>query len=173
MTMYTVVIVPGDSQDTATRTRMTLRIDTGHPGPRVTGVSVTSEAPEGLTSANFPDIDLAAVVRALASRVFGGGEPSELALFDGGAAAAVPGPSSEGAETSRAEQARSRQGNVVDTSAGRAYRKMPDPDELRANYARIGTVTGLAKYYDVPRHTAQGWIGRLRKLGEATARAAE
>lgn len=47
----------------------------------------------------------------------------------------------------------------------RAYRRMPDADELRAAFDRIGTVTGLAKHYGVPRHTAQGWMARLRRSG--------
>jgi pyruvate/2-oxoglutarate dehydrogenase complex dihydrolipoamide acyltransferase (E2) component len=46
---------------------------------------------------------------------------------------------------------------------GRAYRRMPDPGELEAVYARIGSITGVAAEYGVPRHTAQGWFGRLRR----------
>jgi hypothetical protein len=26
----------------------------------------------------------------------------------------------------------------------------------------VGTVAGVAAHYDVPRYTAQGWVGRLR-----------
>lgn len=46
---------------------------------------------------------------------------------------------------------------------GRAYRRMPDPGELEAAYTRIGSITGVAAEYGVPRHTAQGWFGRLRR----------
>lgn len=46
----------------------------------------------------------------------------------------------------------------------RVYRRMPDVDEVRSAYERIGTVTGLAELYGVPRHTAQGWMGRIRAL---------
>jgi hypothetical protein len=41
---------------------------------------------------------------------------------------------------------------------------MPDAEEVRAVYEAAGTVTGVAEHYGVPRHTAKGWIGRLRKL---------
>ena len=45
----------------------------------------------------------------------------------------------------------------------RSYRRMPGVAQLLADYERIGTVTGLAQHYGVPRHTAQGWMGRARK----------
>jgi transposase len=36
------------------------------------------------------------------------------------------------------------------------------PTDLAEVYQRLGGVTAVAEHYDVPRHTAQGWIGRLR-----------
>jgi hypothetical protein len=50
------------------------------------------------------------------------------------------------------------------SSTDRPYRRMPDVAEIIATYERIGTVTGLAEHYGVPRHTAQGWMGRARRL---------
>jgi hypothetical protein len=47
----------------------------------------------------------------------------------------------------------------------RAYRRMPDPDEVRATYLKARTITGVAAFYDVPTHTAQGWVSRLRRKG--------
>jgi hypothetical protein len=47
----------------------------------------------------------------------------------------------------------------------RAYRRMPDPAELKATYLRSRTITGVAEHYGVPTHTAQGWISRLRRKG--------
>ncbi|WP_189078080.1 hypothetical protein [Mangrovihabitans endophyticus] len=37
-------------------------------------------------------------------------------------------------------------------------------DEVLAVHQREGGVTGLAKHYGAPRHTAQGWMGRARKM---------
>ena len=53
------------------------------------------------------------------------------------------------------------------TSAGgeRAYRRMPDPDEVMAAYEEVGTVSGLAEHYGVPRHTVNHWARRLRGQG--------
>jgi hypothetical protein len=47
----------------------------------------------------------------------------------------------------------------------RAYRRMPDPAELKAAYLETRSITGVAERYGVPTHTAQGWIGRLRRKG--------
>ena len=46
---------------------------------------------------------------------------------------------------------------------GRAYRRAPSADELEAAYEETGTITGVAAHFDVPVHTAQGWISRLRR----------
>ncbi|GIF02390.1 hypothetical protein Ari01nite_98540 [Paractinoplanes rishiriensis] len=46
-------------------------------------------------------------------------------------------------------------------SAERAYRRMPD--DFAAVYRQAGTTAAIADHYGVPRHTAQGWIGRHKK----------
>jgi hypothetical protein len=53
------------------------------------------------------------------------------------------------------------------TAAGeaRAYRRMPDQSELIDAYRQASSVTGLAEQYGVPRHTMNGWLGRLRQQG--------
>jgi hypothetical protein len=50
-----------------------------------------------------------------------------------------------------------------DLDAPRVYRRMPDPVELQRAYEETGSIIGVAKRFDVPAHTAQGWIGRLRR----------
>ncbi len=51
------------------------------------------------------------------------------------------------------------------TSGGtaRAYRRMPD--DLAAVYQQAGSASAVAEHYQVPRHTANGWIRRLREQG--------
>ncbi len=46
---------------------------------------------------------------------------------------------------------------------GRAYRRMPD--DFAAVYQQAGSAAAVAEHYQVPRHTANGWIRRLRKQG--------
>jgi hypothetical protein len=54
--------------------------------------------------------------------------------------------------------------------ATRPYRRMPEATEVLAAYQRIGTITGLAEHYGVPRHTATAWARRLRSQGHAIGR---
>ena len=46
------------------------------------------------------------------------------------------------------------------TASGRVYRRTPD--DLAAVFEQVETVAGVAAHYQVPRHTAQGWVSRLR-----------
>ncbi|MBO0868349.1 MAG: hypothetical protein J2P15_07255, partial [Micromonosporaceae bacterium] len=46
----------------------------------------------------------------------------------------------------------------------RAYRRMPD--DIVTVFRQAGGVTRTAEHYGVPRHTAQGWIRRLRMQGD-------
>jgi hypothetical protein len=49
----------------------------------------------------------------------------------------------------------------------RAYRRMPA--DFAAVYRQVATAAAVADHYDVPRHTAHGWIRRLREQGGAPA----
>ena len=53
---------------------------------------------------------------------------------------------------------------------GRAYRRMPPPEEVLAAYEQAGSLSGLAEHYQVPRHTIQGWASRLRREGHQIGR---
>lgn len=55
--------------------------------------------------------------------------------------------------------------------AGRAYRRMPDPEVIMKAYRKVGTVSGLADRFDVPRHTVNHWARRLRSQGYDIGRA--
>lgn len=50
---------------------------------------------------------------------------------------------------------------ATSADAGRAYRR--SPEDLASVFQRAGSVSAVADYYDVPRHTAQGWIRTLRR----------
>jgi hypothetical protein len=78
------------------------------------------------------------------------------------------GASSDGAVATQqasgpAERGRRRIRTNATVSGARAYRRMPD--DLAETYAQSGSVTAVAKHYGVPRHTAQGWVDRLRRQG--------
>lgn len=63
-----------------------------------------------------------------------------------------------------ASPSRSRSASTSATQA-RAYRRVPE--DLLDRFEEIGTVTALAAHYGVPRHTAQGWINRMRQQSAA------
>jgi hypothetical protein len=51
------------------------------------------------------------------------------------------------------------------SGAGRVYRR--SPADLATVYEQVGSVTGVADHYGVPRHTAQGWLRTLRRNQES------
>jgi hypothetical protein len=61
---------------------------------------------------------------------------------------------------------------VTSGTGERAYRRMPDADAVLAAYEEVGSVSGLADYFGVPRHTVQGWARRLRREGYDIGRTA-
>lgn len=63
-----------------------------------------------------------------------------------------------------------RRGRKAAQSDTRAYRRMPEPDEVMAAYQSAGTITGVAEHFGVPRHTVAGWARRLRGLGYTIGR---
>lgn len=50
---------------------------------------------------------------------------------------------------------------ATSADAGRAYRR--SPEDFESIFQRAGSASAVADYYDVPRHTAQGWIRTLRR----------
>ena len=52
----------------------------------------------------------------------------------------------------------------------RVYRRMPPAEEVMAAYRQVGSVSGLADHFGVPRYTVQGWARQLRKQGHAIGR---
>lgn len=50
---------------------------------------------------------------------------------------------------------------ATSVDAGRAYRRAPE--DLESIFQQAGSASAVADYYDVPRHTAQGWIRTLRR----------
>jgi hypothetical protein len=69
--------------------------------------------------------------------------------------------------SSRAAAAGGRRSKRTAAAAdsGRAYRRMPEPDDVLAAYQEVGTVSGLADHFGVPLHTVKGWARRLRQMG--------
>jgi hypothetical protein len=69
-------------------------------------------------------------------------------------------PAKKATPVKAAAAAKGASGQPAAESSGRVYRRAPD--DLAAVFERMGTVAAVADHYQVPRYTAQGWIGRLR-----------
>jgi hypothetical protein len=56
------------------------------------------------------------------------------------------------------------------TTAPRAYRRMPEAEQVMDVYRQTGSITGVAEHFGVPRHTVAGWARRLRTQGHSIGR---
>lgn len=79
-------------------------------------------------------------------------------------------PASATAASRRSRKTRQTAAAEPSNNGGRAYRRMPPANEVMAAYRQVGSVSGLAEHFDVPRHTVQGWARQLRRQGHAIGR---
>jgi hypothetical protein len=144
---YAITITPLDSDGNVSEdaSQTTVRVDVS--GGQVQIKELTVKVADGskLTQGEVLNLDFDILAQAFGSR---GGAP---AARRAASAPAVP------AATGSRRRAPAK--------TERAYRRMPDPDEVRATYMKSRTITGVAAFYDVPTHTAQGWVSRLRRRG--------
>jgi hypothetical protein len=64
-------------------------------------------------------------------------------------------------KTARTRSTSAKQVTKAGNGGGeRAYRRMPD--DFAAVYQQTPSASAIAEHYHVPRHTAQGWLGRIR-----------
>ncbi|MBN1171124.1 MAG: hypothetical protein JXA67_03030 [Micromonosporaceae bacterium] len=82
------------------------------------------------------------------------------------------GTSARGARKSRAVKSPGTPSGEEGGEKERVYRRMPPAEDVLRAYAEVGTISGLAEYFGVPRHTVQGWARRLRSSGYVIGRGA-
>jgi hypothetical protein len=146
MSGYTVIIAPHEGSSGA---HTTIQVDTAGGQPRVTEVHIRATGTDGLSAQQLPVLDLVALLSALGPA----GSP------------ALPVAPEPVRESAAVRSRRSRKKAAEPEKKGRAYRKMPDQDEVVAAWGETGKVSALAEHFGVPRHTATGWLRRLRTLG--------
>jgi hypothetical protein len=152
---YTVTITPAGGQ---AGPQATIHVDTTGGTARVTELTVRPNG-NGLAAGELPSIDYAGLVAALNP---GGIEP----------APAQPrrrrGRQPVAVKATAAKAARGRR-RAADTAAApkaaRAYRRMPEQDDVVAAWQDSGSTSAVAAHFGVPRHTASGWLRRLRTMG--------
>lgn len=181
MTVFRVAIST-DDDEAAGAVQLLIRVEASGGVHRIAEITMRSNGPAGLTVSSLPEIDLEAIGQALIGGA--GASRASSSAVGAGAATGVVGPSAPAggrvttrrrSDTQQSVDGSADHGRLAavqpaeatryqGTGSGRAYRRMPDAEEVRAVYEAAGTVTGVAEHYGVPRHTAKGWIGRLRKL---------
>jgi type IV secretory pathway VirB10-like protein len=73
-------------------------------------------------------------------------------------AAAAPATATE--ETAPTRKATAKKAGTTAAGGGRQYRRMPE--DFASVYQQTSSASALAEHYGVPRHTAQGWIRRVK-----------
>jgi hypothetical protein len=175
MTTY-IITIRRDGPHAESSGQTTVRFDLSTGRPRVQELLVTAGDDTGLAPSDLPNIDLELLVRAL-----GGALAAKQAIAVQRAdaspvttvgrkrglrsAARIAASKRSGSGATKRRVSGAGVGDSTSDQSGRSYRRMPDPEEVLAAYQQTGTISALAEYYRVPRHTAQGWAGRLRRQG--------
>jgi hypothetical protein len=176
---YTITITPDNGAQT------TVRVDASGSAPRITTLAVQAQDGAGLAPGQLPAVDLELLLRALTptgkgreisapaateetapARRSRGTRPGRATGRRGGSTKPARGAKATTAKATR-RSTPNRRASAESAAAGRAYRRTPD--DLVETYGQAGSITAVADHYGVPRHTAQGWIGRLRRLGQLPA----
>ena len=159
---YTISVSPDDG--TGVTTTMSVSIDEA--GTRITELTVRSANGAGMLPQELPSIDLELLIRAIGIAPTQAAAPTATTASrprkrTGGRGRRSDSPQ----QAARPRRRGGRASATADSSSlgGRAYRRMPD--DLAEVYDALQSVTELARHYDVPRHTAQGWMNRLRGRG--------
>ena len=163
MSAYLVVITAAPDSSGADRdAQITMRVETEGNATRIVEMTMRSTGPQGLLLGKPSWLDLAAVGQAL---IAGAGTPgaAPAAARTRPGRSASPAPVADPTPAARSVRPRRSKAPARSDRGERAYRRMPEVKDLLATYAKIGSVTKLAEHYGVPRHTAQGWMGRARK----------
>jgi hypothetical protein len=142
-----------------------LRIDLTPPQPRIVEISVQSCTDIPLDPASLPRPDLAGIAAALTAADAPVGQSATT--VDSTTAKSTLKDASDRSRDAGDATVSTKRLDGAHQAPGRAYRKMPPVDELMSAFEDSGTVSGLARHYGVPRHTAQGWMTRIRRKPSA------
>jgi hypothetical protein len=134
--------------------------------------------PDALPDASTDDQSPAAVPRSggsLDGKVLADQPTRRRRTRQGGqtAAAAAPTPPATAGRATRrvaAPKQTRRRASAAGDGQDRPYRRMPPAEDVMAAYREVGSVSGLAEHFGVPRHTIQGWARRLRREGHHIGR---
>ncbi|MEJ3743543.1 hypothetical protein WEI85_09670 [Actinomycetes bacterium KLBMP 9797] len=193
MSKYVITITPdNDGAAAADTAHTTVRVDTSTGQTRITELTVRAGTGGGLAPGDLPPVDLDLLVRALTApapaAALTAAEPTAPVAPAAPAATPAPEPDVEAepvarrrrgrkaaakatpAKTATARKSTAKRAQKATAGGPRAYRRMPDADEVMAVYQEAGSITGVADHFGVPRHTVAGWARRLRQMGYTIGR---
>jgi hypothetical protein len=163
MSGYTLTITTHGAHAGA---QTTIDVDTATGRPQITQLRVRPADSTGLSPDQLPLVDLPALILALTPPV---PVPVTVAPVAEPAVVVTPTRPRRAAAAAKATRATGTRRNTRRAAApaetGRAYRRMPDQDQVAAVYRESNSATAVARHFEVPRHTANGWLRRLRTLG--------
>jgi hypothetical protein len=169
MSQYVITIVPvedGSDEITGPVAQTVVRIETGDGHPVVRELTVRAPESAGLTG-ELPYVDFDILLRAFVPPPGRGRGMAAVSAAVGAAptkeATRAEPPRAAPKPTPRPAERSSDRARISRLAAARAYRRAPDYSELEAVYERVGSISGVAEHFDVPVHTAQGWISRMRR----------
>jgi len=173
---YVITITPdNDGAAGAATAHTTVRVDISTGQTRITELTVRAASGGGLAPADLPPVDLDLLVRALTAPT----PPPALRPVAEPVDDFPPAPRRRPRKSAAKKAAPAKATKSVAkkatkrtaASAGtRAYRRMPEPDEVMDVYRETGSITAVADRFGVPRHTVAGWARRLRAQGHAIGR---
>jgi hypothetical protein len=185
---YTITIAPNDDE---AGPQTTIRVDTASGSTRITELTVRAVEGGGLSAQQLPALNLDQLIAALTPSApaaitapAGGAEqpPASAGTPEPEVSQEPPAPPARTGRPTRARKtarkaaaqkapSRTRQAKADVAAAEqpsngrRAYRRMPEAGDVLTAYRETGGTTALARYFGVPRHTATGWLRRLRSQG--------
>jgi hypothetical protein len=161
---YNITITPQD--DPRIQTTVSVEVEGSGRAVRVTEMTVRAAKGAGLPGARLPAVDVELLLRAILPPVADDETPARTGRrgrVPAGKAVRAKRVPPERRASKRAGAVAVRRADKAATGDMRAYRRMPD--DLAERYQELSSITALAAHYGVPRHTAQGWMNRLRKQG--------
>lgn len=178
MSRYVITITPdneGAAGGAAAHTTVRVDISTGQ--TRITELTVRAASGGGLAPADLPPVDLDLLIRALAAPT----PPPALPPVAEPAEEMAPPPPpprrrarkaavKKSAAKATKSAARKATKQAAESTGTRAYRRMPEPEQVMEVYRQTGSITAVAEHFGVPRHTVAGWARRLRALGHSIGR---
>jgi hypothetical protein len=169
MSSYTITITPDDT----TRASTTVRVDVSDDSARITEYLVRSGTPNGLVAHQLPAVDLDLLLRAVLptgkgvrASVTPAAEEAPRRRSTARGRRGTKATASKAQSPAKAAKA-TRTAKKAASGGERAYRRAPD--DLVQVFTDLGGVTAVARHYDVPRHTAQSWVRRMRNEGRLPA----